>query len=693
MEVPQNSWPLIGLVLVLAVSIGCHSDQNRVRTAAPADLHSTVPPWAGSKVGRSDRVLHPWTPVVADSHTISCWGREHRWSGLPFPEQITSQGRQLLSRPIDVSVSVAGRSLSWRPDGEAGRAQRTSDHGTAARIHRSTTAGPLTLSGHATVEYDGMVRIDFEITPAKRVEVEHLAIEIPVKAEYATLYHYWPLDGRRGERTPANSGGMKPITSHFRPLWWLGNEDGGLAWFAESDQHWTPVASDKCIEVIPGPDEVVLRLRVWDRPIAIDRPKRFTMGLMATPVRPWPKDWHQQHITGSVFYGNDMAWLDEVARVGATILQWGNEWSGIHAHSAPLRPDDFLRINREIHRRGMRVVPYFGFEISDAHPHYDRYHQEVRVAPFYHRFPISPTENPWYLEYMPPQTSYAVCYRSHWADYLVEGMANMKRDYEIDGVYMDATTSPWECSNSAHGCGYIAGNGAIRPTFPIFSVRDTIRRIRTIFPEESGGVMLAHNSTCMMIPTLSFVTCTMNGESYVSEVRPKNILELMSLEVYRAEYMAHNWGVPHMMLSIGDPITEQESLAVGLLHDVVVRDDLGPASRAHIAQYKRVFREFRVDEAEWFPYWRNEHLITLSHPQQMKVSFYRDARNEVLLVVSNLGNEGLDDAWVAFEKSDTFSRPLSWAANAISAEAVPVTDGRVNLRLPTFDPRLIKARF
>ncbi len=650
---------------------------------------SAEPPWAGSAVGRSDEVLAPWTPVVAEGNVISCWGREHTWGDSPFPRQVKSQGRELLARPIEISLTVDGGSTGWNAVDEGTDAIVTSDAGTAARIDRFMHGGPIGIRGTATVEYDGMVRIDLEVEPAIPVEVDQFHVDIPLRAQNTTLYHYWPLDAAHGERTPSNSGALKPITSHFRPLWWLGDEEGGLIWFAESDRHWTPVASRKCIEVIPGEEEVVLRLRIWDEPTRIDRTTRITMGLMATPVKTWPDDWHSQFITGNVEYDRPDAWLDNAAKHGATILQWGAEWPGIQAHVTPSRPDEFRRINREAQRRGMRIVPYFGYEISDAHPHYDQYHQAVRVAPFYHRFPINEKENPGYLKHMVPQTAYTVCYRSHWADQLLEGMAKTKAEHGIDGVYLDATSTPWWCSNRAHGCGYIARNGSLRPTFPIFAVRDTMKRIRTLFPENSGGLVLAHNSTCMMMPTLSFATCTMNGESLSSQPRPENTLELLSLATYRAEYMAHNWGVPHMMLSIGHPITEQELLAIGMIHDVVTRDELHPDSLANVARYKRVFREFPVDGAEWIPYWRNEGQVDTSNPEQIKVSFYRNNEGAVLLVVSNLGNTDLEGAWVKLK----LGANMSAARNAVTGEDLTVEDRSIFLALPPYDPQLILAWF
>ncbi len=64
---------------------------------AAACADSPTPPWAGSRVGRSDAVLKPWTPVVPEGNSIRCWGREYRWGALPFPVQTLTQGHEILA--------------------------------------------------------------------------------------------------------------------------------------------------------------------------------------------------------------------------------------------------------------------------------------------------------------------------------------------------------------------------------------------------------------------------------------------------------------------------------------------------------------------------------------------------------------------------------------------------------------------
>lgn len=226
------------------------------------------PEWVGSQAGLTDQVLKPWTPMEVTGNVISCWGRDYRWGTLPFPEQIITQGNSVLAGPVRVKAVVNGREVVWLPWGEARPAYLLSSKGTQARIERTVQGSGLQLEGMATVEFDGMARIDFTLsalTYSYPFLVDSFVIEIPYKPELATLMHYWPLHD--GVNAIANSGStpMEPYRSDFRPYWWLGDEGGGLSWFAESDENWNPTPSNEAVEILRQGDEVVLRLNIWNR--------------------------------------------------------------------------------------------------------------------------------------------------------------------------------------------------------------------------------------------------------------------------------------------------------------------------------------------------------------------------------------------------------------------------------------------
>src|SRR3990167_7311103 len=72
---------------------------------------SQSPSWSGSKIGRVDKVLKPWTPVMATKKSISCWGREYIWGKMPFPDQIMTQGKDILSEPVHLQAMINGKEV------------------------------------------------------------------------------------------------------------------------------------------------------------------------------------------------------------------------------------------------------------------------------------------------------------------------------------------------------------------------------------------------------------------------------------------------------------------------------------------------------------------------------------------------------------------------------------------------------
>ncbi len=872
---------------------------------------SPKPAWSGSKVGRIDKVLKPWTPVEVKGNSISCWGRRYSWGILPFPEEIITQNRSILSGPIRVKVVVNGKEVDWNVSERLEPASLVSSSGVSAQVKRMAQGEGLRLEGRAIVEYDGMVRIDFSISPLSLpIEVESFTVEIPYKKEFASLMHSWPSWSKVGGEVS-----IHPTYLWFSPMVWLGNEDCGLLWFAESDEGWKPAYPGKAIEITPQDGEVVLRLHIWDKPSLLNRTQKFTMGLQATPVKPWPKDWHQQSIVGNVWwtdienpkvayqawvsypakgninlergtiemwvkplfdvtskanrerdhnlfslrfpkgstfrldweatipgfsiysdqhkvlsYAPDweseqwhhlaitwtnkeiILWIDNypvtreewkglghqadveggeilvggycdfivdelrisdiprsssdpgqpsrsfylleppavdnhtllldnfdtrfqpdrvkrtkavkissecgvsgglvergvkfvpgkfglalqllsslnispgqhLKSLGVKVISMGGEWSKFVDHPTPRDASKFKRVVEELHQHGIKVIPYFGYEISDKAPEWPIYGKECIRLP----------EQVFSAPHLGDQKAYAVCQRSHWADFMVEGIAKMKEEYGIDGVYLDATGIPLSCVNKLHGCGYVTEAGSRKPTYPLFAVRDTMKRIATIFEED--GIIEHHVCDFFFLPSVGFSTCLLAAERPASfGKRGKPLLEypFISLEAFRALYMGQKWGVPVRVLSSWtDPYTDVEMLSLSLLHDIPVRPDYAmPFRIEEDLSYWRALENFGADEAEWFPYWKNQKYLSSSHPSDIKVSFYKHkGKGGLLLVISNLGNQDIESAWVGINLSALGNLQLTQASNALTGESVVFKEGRINLSpLPKWNPQLI----
>ncbi len=258
---------------------------GKVLATAEADFEQfQKPAWWHNQIGVDHSVPAPWTPVRRGDEGIAVWGRQYRCAGGALARQIVNQGEEMLAAPIALRLAADGAAvdLARLP------AVNVSAWPDVAVRHAETRIGRLGVRLAATTEFDGLERYDLTLTPAAPVEVTDLVLDVPVKAKYASFL------------LPSNGITANPVTmgtaawhSAFLPQVWLGNDDAGLAWFAESDQWWRP-HDDQVLEVVPERDRTTIRCKIIRSEAAarhslrLEKPVTITFGLMATPVKPCP---------------------------------------------------------------------------------------------------------------------------------------------------------------------------------------------------------------------------------------------------------------------------------------------------------------------------------------------------------------------------------------------------------------------
>ena len=187
---------------------------------------------------------------------------------------------------------------------------------------------------------------------------------------------------------------------------------------------------------------------------------------------------------------------------------------------------------------------------------------------------------------------------------------------------------PWECANSRHGCGWTDCSGRRHTTFPIFAVRDLVRRLHREM-RARGCTIEVHQSACMVAPLLSFADTCFDGEN-IQATLAKNP-EFLSTDAFRCEYSGYAFGIPMTFIAYtNDKLTIEMLEAITLVHNVhpVPREmtDLDFVSRVW-----KIFEERALDSAEFVPYWRER----LSDIPGVCASAYRDGRRTTV-VASNL---------------------------------------------------------
>ncbi|MFH0795444.1 MAG: glycoside hydrolase domain-containing protein [Candidatus Omnitrophota bacterium] len=621
--------------------------------------------WLNSKEGITEEVLPPWTPVEIEQKgrdlTVKVWGRAYHFSDNSlFPAKIETRGSSILAGPIDIIAKVDGKVVSFEWNSPKIKKQTPG----IISFTREALSGGLSLSGEVQIEYDGMIRIDCKVTPKRVLKLEELTLEIPLLAEYAKYIYTPGFEGRVGF-TPKDIW----VTS-FVPMIWLGDEERGLEWFCESEKDWYNIKVTRNIEVLPQRDVVKLRLHLVDKPIhlkpgnrithplgiPIMQPKdevvelSYTFGLQATPVKPVIKDvWDYRfaHLNQGRFGTGMTRGSGDRFNVPKSVLDYGfktfalhEQWTDAFGSTSTPYVEELKKLVKDCHERGSQVLLYLAASLSDLEPEWPLFKEECPAMPaiVYEAFLNSPP--------MASQRCLNICWKSVWQDRLADGLAKtMMDEYGVDGVYLDGLPSVFHpngyCKNILHGCGYIGLSGRVERTNSIFACRQIMQRMYAIvIKRKPDGQINLHNSLNMLTPIMSWATSYWDGEHLgdrgkmlgISENAP--ILEKMPLDVFRSEFMGHQFGVPaeflHDCLFSWDK-QSTHGLAISLLHDL-------PPSRMYLQAAWKIMDEFGRKQAEWLPYWKNKEYVTVnSGSTDVYVSLYRHPKNGVLAVVANLG--------------------------------------------------------
>ena len=680
------------------------------------DKAAPSPWWLGSKMGLRRGVPAPWTPLRTVETTkgvsLECWGRKYGFDRRSLVSRIETAGSSVLAGPVRLVGKANRRKISWT----RASLQLVGRENDASVFVQQFRDRGLTADVRTEVTFDGMIRLDWRLSTEKACRLDALTLEIPLRARHAKYLYQFPgkwQSAQNARELPADG-----LVTSFRPFIWLGDEDRGLAWFCESDENWFGRDPERVTEILRRRDTVIVRLHLVSAPIALlpaegkssgtmtglgtdasapqARGLRYTMGLQATPIKPVEKDaWdYRLFCIGIETAKNEdtapldipSSLLDQLAASGIRTVVIFEYWSDAEAYAETRYGPQLKRVVKACHDRGLRVLLYFGFLISDLAPEWPQLGKECLVMPK-GGYPV------YHYRPQPGQSAWKVCLRSVWQDLVVAGVARVMDEFDVDGVYLDGTEYPFGCCNTLHGCGTLKPDGQIAPTDPIFAVRNAMQRIyQVVKSRKPDGQINIHNSTCMTIPTLGWATSYWDGEQFGQFLSPggRRGRMPMPLDAFRTEFMGHQWGVPAEFLCNSQPFTfnYRQAWSFCLLHDVPVRPFRRKSDFDLISSIWQMMDAFGRKEAEWLPYWRNARFVQAS-PDGVYVSLYRHPRNGILAVVANVSHRSTT-ADVRFHLSRLGLPQKNCAAgDALSARPVRVSAGSTRCRLGPLGWKLI----
>jgi hypothetical protein len=584
---------------------------------------------AAAGVDRS--IPAPWVPIKVDGTTVTVVNRTYVFSGQPFPAAATSEGQPVLARPVTLAVEREGKVLAFPPGLE--QAVEVAPDRLVSTGTSTLPDGSLRLDWRRTVDYDGLVTCEFSLVPATagskvRVEAFWLEAAAPLAAaRFVFPYNPdWPKLGKVAAR---------------RDWAWVTNDRVGLCWFTDRDANWVWADATSPVGIVRRDNEAVIRAQIIGKPVDINGPTPYVMGLTATPTRPLRPDWRRIHAEGWRAPRGET--LQSVCWMDVEGIQFTNRW----LLGDLVEPEKGLKELAEYKALGIDCVPYAcGSAMPTNNPIYDFYESQWEItsngrpAPKDYRTLWRGRE--FYIG--------GVCPASGFADWMVSATRNYMTKYPFAGLYLDYGC-PSACDNPRHGCGGTDVFGQPRGSFGILAKRAMYQRLyKVIHGIRPEGYLWTHNWLAFCPPLHSFTDLDFPGEEFMHTAprNPNVYSDQVTPEEWQCNYNSHIRGVGIQFLSMvansleemrDDARRSRPMLTSLLLHDVPCN-----GNRVHWETISRVWKALdtnNVTAASFTGYWNPEAPVKSSEPRARVSTYTWAGEKRLLLVVGNLTAEAL----------------------------------------------------
>lgn len=670
---------------------------------------------------RTEKTALPKAIKTNSGYEVEVWNRKYAFGLNPFLQAIVSDGEELLSSPMRIVGIENGKELVWR-DIENFLMDINEDG--QIRLAQAMQSERFILNTNVTIEEDGCM--DWRLTLISRgmtvnqvfgLEEEdkgdrvlsRLWLEIPLKKQAAEFYHVLPfgdivLDGRNtsdsGALAQAGAVPERSIELPFKQQVYLGNDNVGFGIFFESDKYWRPIDENKAIECVVEKDEVLLRVHFLDNEAFawLDKgrgngmnslPLTFRIGMIATPVKPFPTNpYTQKNVHIDCFkkipqnyeeylfekLGEENGnMLDRMQRLGVDTLYIHEKWNDIQ-NSPELTTNSANRLKlivKEAHKRGIKVVPYFGYEISTLAPVFGERFEEY----------MGFNGERWHWYRTPWQRDVLACYQSSWQEYFLEHVETIFRVYDIDGIYIDSIMTIAPCKNEKHGCGYRDHNGELKATYPVWRIREFMKKLHKI-AEKYNGFVASHSYGAFSLPTLAYSDMLWEGESIQSLMLTGKV-DSIPIDYLRAIYSGRNLGITINMLCYSNPPvwTFRQATALALPFGIIPKPNDAEEPLEEMRGVWSAIDAFPIEESTWRPYFKNS--VETDNPN-VKASYF-ETEDKALFFISNMQKSPTGKVEIRLHK------PYRKVCDAVSLQELSVAGNILEVSFETLDYVIIRA--
>lgn len=629
-------------------------------------------PWYNNKIGITDKVPSPWTPMEVTRDSVKCWGREYVFNNSLFPTQITSQKKKLLTRPIKLVVlrdgieeEVSGVKTVWEEKKE-----------NKVKLLNKGKVGTINLSTDVLMEYDGFMWIKMNLEPVSPTKIDKIILEVPLNREYATLLNSGDYY-LRGTGAIPKEGWNKNLKT--KPIFWVGNEDVGVQWFAQDLKGWYVKDSSHSAEVIPQGDEVIVRLNIIDTPITLSQGREISFGFQSTPVKPKPVGWRKWKV------GGETAGANPNLNLWCLPFQWVS-----YPDATKLYEPEVNRWKELKSRWGEQVCVYIAFAYATALSPEWKYYGETWMKKPQSRIP----KRNVYISYVP-------CLNSEdYRNFYIWKLNKAIHDLNFEGLYIDGGHVVF-CTNPLHGCGWEDAEGSLYSTYNILGTREMAKRIYVIMKEYNPNSIIGiHASGEIAMPVHSFCDIFIDGENLTEMVADEESYYNLSLDKFRAEHISSNWGFISLFLpefTRSAELLRPERMSFWKTEEgrkrVLHFLGLIAVHDAHFwynwfPNYEDPLKVIQIrdefgwdDEVEFFPYWNNSEYIKILEggKDNVVVSIFKRHGKIMLVPFNNTDEDVKLKLFVNLEKLNFPKRQEILVVDKFSGEEFKIKDNILDI--------------
>lgn len=664
-------------------------------------------------------------PIEVEGREVSMWNRRYTLGPAGWIQAIESSGKKILKGPMVLEGKIGNVEIALAPT----RQSVVEKSATRAVFVTESTQGPAVATVKTIVESDGMIRFVADIRADQALPFQDIRVRLPLDDGHFRYLHYvaetktkcdtqalpegegiiWGsrdvqrlfIDSKLERKSDID--GFKQnanVVNSFVPLIWIGDADGGIAWFAESDEGWQDAPGRSIVELTRTGG--ILELRVnFISGMALRDSAHLDFGLQVTPVKPLPEGWRdwQQYNGGRIHARGtpDFSYYDSRIPDGSEkVIIFDLDFIGFDTGrrfgrqiADPQRTREILRGLKE---RRRKVLAYMTpSKISHVQG----------VSEEWGEWRLIPEKTiAWRAGKKGATTTHHFLCHNAPGNYLnlLEFAERLVNDYDIDGVYVDVPFFNTGCM--APGCSYRRADGARQPIFKISLMRDFYKKLAGIFVRHGKYPhVLVHNSTQFVIPAFAFCWAGKPGE-FMAEINyEQNHMDYLRSHRAKAivEFNPRPWGlVPFCMddikftrystLNPRQSFSERDAfeahwkrryLGVPLLHDGLIMNWCATPEFSFPIYKARMDFGIGAPDVEFHGYWEND-APKASDPE-VAVSYYTRPRS-VMMVLGNFRDSDTECA-VKLPPAILSRVDAGGLVDPISREAVPVRDEGIVVRI------------